>query len=576
MFILLTIFLLLFIPLSMLIIHLVRPKFSIQGFLVVLAVLAGWIMVMIARSAEPQTITLLAWAPVSFFPNSPSLLVDRVSWYFSLALMSLSLSAIITSIAQLGQSLKPGQSLATNGIQRTETRGSSEEEKAPGELASIQEINTSSNWQTWAGMLVLTSFGLISVSAGNMLTLLLAWAALDGIELVILMGQILESRSRERIIVAFTARLAGIGTVLLAGIIPWSQGMSLSFENISQSTSIYLIFAAGLRLGVLPLHLPYVQPLPIRRSLGTLLRLVPAASSYILLVRVAEVGVLGAATPYLLGFTALAGVYASINWARAGDELSGRSYWLLGTSSLAVASAILNQPAACLAWAIFSLLSGGLVFSMSLRHKNLLPIAMLGLINLSALPFTAVWLGTELYRYTGAISSAIPSPFFYTISIAFLLVHAFLFAGFTRHIFRGIYPPQVSLDEHIERWVWLLYPLGLIFIIVTHFLIGFWLYPNISNVTYTEWVMGPLAIVLAGIIVYAFWRYPQIFPQRDIPTSVSPLNRFLSFEWLYRLFWRVYRLLTRVSALFSTILEGDGGILWALVLFALIFVFLQR
>jgi len=89
-------------------------------------------------------------------------------------------------------------------------------------------------------------------------------------------------------------------------------------------------------------------------------------------------------------------------------------------------------------------------------------------------------------------------------------------------------------------------------------------------------VMGPLAMVLAGIIVYASWRYPLIFPHRDIPTSVSPLNRFLSFEWLYRLFWRVYRLLTRVSALFSTILEGDGGILWALVLFALIFVFLQR
>jgi hypothetical protein len=576
MFILLTIFLLIFIPLIMLIIHLVRPKFSIQGFLVVLAVLAGWIMVLIARSAEPQTITLLAWAPVSFFPNSPSLLVDRVSWYFSLALMSLSLSVIITSIAQLGQTLKPGQNQATNGVQGTETRGFSEEGKAPGELASIQEISTSSNWQTWAGMLVLTSFGLISVTAGNMLTLLLAWAALDGIELVILMGQILESRSRERLIVAFTARLAGIGTVLLAGIIPWSQGMSLSFENISQSTSIYLIFAAGLRLGVLPLHLPYVQPLPIRRGLGTLLRLVPAASSYILLVRVADVGVLGAATPYLLGFTALAGVYASINWAKAGDELSGRPYWLLGTSSLAVASAILNQPAACLAWAIASLLSGGLVFSMSLRHKNLLPIAMLGLINLSALPFTAVWLGTGLYRDTGAISRAIPSPFFYTISIAFLLVHAFLFAGFTRHIFRGIYARQVMLGEHIERWVWLLYPLGLIFIIVTHFLIGLWLYPNINNVTFIEWLMGPLAIVLAGIIIYAFWRYPQIFPHRDIPTSVSPLNRFLSFEWLYRLFWRVYRLLTRVSALFSTILEGDGGILWALVLFALIFVFLQR
>ena len=576
MFILLTIFFLLFIPLSMLIIHLVWPKFSIQGFLVVLAVFAGWIMVLITRSADPQTITLLHWAPVSFFPNSPSLLVDRISWYFSLVLMSLSLSVIITSIAQLGQALKPGPSRATNGIQGKGTLGSSEDENTSAALTNVQELSTSSNWQTWAGMLVLTSFGLISVSAGNMLTLLLAWAALDGIELVILMGHILESKSRERIIVAFTARLAGIGTVLLAGIIPWSQGMSLSFENISQSTSIYLIFAAGLRLGVLPLHLPYLQPLPIRRGLGTLLRLIPAASSYILLVRVAGVGVLGAATPYLLGLTALAGVYASINWARADDELSGRPYWLLGTSSLVVASAILNQPIACLAWAIASLLSGGLVFSMSLRHKNLLPIAMLGLINLSALPFTGVWLGSGLYRYTGAISGAIPSPFFYTVSVAFLLAHAFLFAGYARHIFRGISHPQALVEEHIERWVWLLYPLGLFFIIVTHFLIGFWLYPDINNVVFVEWVMGPLAIVLATIIIYTFWRYPHIFPHRGITTSVSPITRVLSFEWLYRLFWRFYRLLTRVSALFSTILEGDGGILWALVLFALIFVFLQR
>ena len=576
MFILLTIFLLLFIPLSMLIIHLVRPKFSIQGFLVALAVLAGWIMVLIARSGEPQIITLLHWAPVPFFPNSPSLLVDRISWYFSLALMSLSLSVIITSVAQLGQSLTPRQSQAISGIQEKHIIGSSDEDKNSASLTSIQGLSTSSNWQTWAGMLVLTSFGLIAVTAGNMLTLLLAWVALDGIELVILMGQILESKSRERIIAAFTARLAGIGVVLLAGIIPWSQGMSLSFENISQSTSIYLILAAGLRLGVLPLHLPYIQPLPIRRGLGTLLRLVLAASSYILLVRVADVGVIGAFTPYLLGFIALAGIYASINWARAGDELSGRPYWLLGTSSLAVASAILNQPAACLAWAIASLLSGGLVFSMSLRNKNLLPVAILGLINLSGLPFTAVWLGTGLYRYTGTISGAIPSPFFYTVSIAFLLVHAFLLAGFTRHIFRGIYPAQVLVEEHIERWVWLLYPLGLIFIIVTHFLIGFRLYPNINNVSLIEWVMGPLAIGLAGVIIYTFWRYPRIFPQRDTSMSVSPLNNFLSFEWLYHLFWRFYRLLTRVSALFSTILEGDGGILWALVLFALIFVFLQR
>src|SRR4030066_2196606 len=107
MLILLTIFLLLFIPFAMLILHLARPKFSIQGFLVVLAVLAGWPMVLLAKSAVPQTITLLRWQPVSFFPISPALLIDDISWYFALAVISLALTSVVTSIAQLGQSLKP-------------------------------------------------------------------------------------------------------------------------------------------------------------------------------------------------------------------------------------------------------------------------------------------------------------------------------------------------------------------------------------------------------------------------------------------------------------------------------------
>src|SRR4030043_1050468 len=104
MLILITIFLLLFIPLTMLILHLVRPKFSIQGFLAILAVLAGWAMVLFARQDIPRTITLLQWQPAIFFPNSPSLLIDDISWYFALALITLALSSIVTSIAHFGES----------------------------------------------------------------------------------------------------------------------------------------------------------------------------------------------------------------------------------------------------------------------------------------------------------------------------------------------------------------------------------------------------------------------------------------------------------------------------------------
>ncbi|OGO11950.1 MAG: hypothetical protein A2Y53_01475 [Chloroflexi bacterium RBG_16_47_49] len=576
MLILLTIFLLLFIPFAMLILHLARPKFSIQGFLVVLAVLAGWPMVLLAKSAVPQTITLLRWQPVSFFPISPALLIDDISWYFALAVMSLALSSIVTSIAQLGQSLKPDLIKNDPKVEVIDVQAHPEVVASFSKPALSIEYTSTSNWQSWAGILIMTSLSLVAVTAGNLLTLLLAWAALDLLELAILLSQVLQSKSRERIILAFTARMAGIGMALLAAIIPWSQGISISFEAINQSTSVYLLVAAGLRLGVLPLHLPYIQQLPHRRGLGTVLCLIPAASSYILLVRIANIGVLGAASPYLLGLTALAGLYAAIHWIIAVDEIDGRPYWLLGTASLAIASAISNQPTACIAWSIASLLSGGLIFSMSMRHKNLIPIASFGFIGLSTLPFSPTWLGMTLYQFVGASSDAIIAPLFYLLSFAFLLIHSLLLTGFIRHIIRGVFYLGEQPAEHTEKWVWFLYPIGLVFILVTHYLIGFLLYPDLNELPLSGWIMGVVALIISVALWYLLRRYLYALPHRDQSNQASPLSIFFSLEWFYRLFWGLFRILARMNALLSTILEGDGGILWALVLFALIFVFLQR
>ena len=574
MLILLTIFLFLFTPLAMLILYLVRPKLSIQGFLAVLAVLVAWPMVFLARSDIQRVITLLQWKPESLFPISPSLLIDNISWYFALALTSLSLTVVITSIAQLGQSPRLDQMPVQMKIQANEGTNTLEGGNSTSKPALANEPGLTPDWILWASILALTSFGLVAVTAGNMLTLLLAWAALDIIELIILLGQMSQSKTRERIILAFSAKMAGIVTVLMASIILWSQGASLSFDAISQPISTYLVLAAGLRLGVLPLHLPFTQGLPIRRGLGTVLRLVPAASSYILLVRVSNAGVSGNVTPYLLGLAILAGLYAAVNWLSAKDELSGRPYWLLGTASLAIAAAILNHPAACLAWSIASLLSGGLIFSMPLHHRNLIPLIALGLINLSALPFSPTWQGTELYQYSSYFP--VNLTLFSLFSFFFLLIQSFLLAGFIRHVLRGIFPVVEGSPEHIERWVWFLYPFGLIFIVLTHLLIGWWLHPNLNKIPLSGWIMGPLALIIAGLILYIAMRYPRPFPLLSRSTKTNFWNNLLSLNWLYRLLWKLFRTLSRLVAVISTILEGDGGILWALVLFALIFVFLQR
>jgi hypothetical protein len=576
MLILLTIFLFLSIPVAMLILHVARPKFSIQGFLVILAVLAGWSMVLFARSDIPKTITLLSWQPAVYFPNSPTLLIDEISWYFSIALMSLALISVITSIAHLGQSLKPGQEQINNRIEVNEVQNQIDIETAANKFVPIEEIKTNSNWQSWAGIFVLTSLGLVAVTAGNVLTLLLAWAGLDLIELTILLSQALQNKFGARIILAFSARMAGIGMVLLACIIPWSRGASLNINEISRTTSIYLLLAAGLRLGVFPLQLPLTNLFNQRRELGTILRLVPAAASFILLVRVANTGILGTASPILLSFTAITGLYAGIQWVTAEDELTGQPYWLLGTSSLAIASAILNQPFACIAWSIASLLSGGLLFSMSIRHKNLLPIVVLGFVGFSTLPFSPTWLGTDLYQYPWPASNLFSPPLLFLVSFAFLLIHSLFLAGFFRFILRCISPLEKQIKVHIEPWVWFLYPIGLIIILVTHYLIGMMLYPSMDEIPVTGWIMGIIAVILSGIIWYLPMRYSKGFRRTDQSAITSAIPKFLSLEWLYSFLWRLFRELSRFAAIISTILEGDGGILWAFVLFALIFVFLLR
>jgi hypothetical protein len=577
MLILLAIFLLLLIPSAMLILYLARPKFGIQWLLAVLGVLVVWPMVLLARTNTPQLIALFSWKPETLFPLSPALLIDGISWPFALALVTLALSLMLTSVAQLGRStgIVPSQAPPAEII---EVPGEADSSVGinPEENPRIIEEDPASNWPSWAGILILTSLGLVAVTAGNLLTLLLAWAALDIFELVILLGQVLQSSIRERIVLAFSARVAGIATLLLAGIVLWSKGGLLTFDAISPQVSLYLVLAAGLRLGILPLLLPFIQELPLRRGLGTALRLIPASASLILLARVSTVGVSGEAIPLLLGLSALAGLFSARNWLVAPNELSGRPYWILGTASLAIAAAILAHPGASLAWGIASLFSGGLVFSASLRHRNLIPIFALALLNISALPFSPTWQGTSLYQFAPPIAPTINPILSYLFELSFLITQSIMLAGFLRHSLRGLVPVSNEPSPRVERWVWLLYPIGLVILPIAHLLIGWWLRPAVKEISLSGWIMGAVALGISALFWYLSLRNPSSLTLSRFTGATSRWSNLFSLDWLYRSLWGLFRIISRLIVVISIILEGEGGILWALVLLALIFVFLQR
>ncbi len=78
-------------------------------------------------------------------------------------------------------------------------------------------------------------------------------------------------------------------------------------------------------------------------------------------------------------------------------------------------------------------------------------------------------------------------------------------------------------------------------------------------------------MILAGV----FWLLStrQLRVTRRV---VDQARQFFSLDWLYRSIWILYQLLRRLIDWITAILEGDGGILWAMLLLALLLSLLSR
>jgi hypothetical protein len=559
---LIAILLLLFIPAVMLLIRMLRPTSRFLWLAGMLGALFAWLAVYAARFDLPYEVAPQTWQPEAFFPLSPALLIDTSSWIFALALVTHVLAVMLTSVARLGGKGFPFK-VALPAVESMESSTPDPQPPPPG-----------ANWKAWAANLALTSLGLVAVLAGNLLTILLAWSALDIIELIILLGQVSTSVERGQVVRAFSARVSGIIVLLLAGIVIWAQGGRLSFGPSTALVSLLLFIAAGLRLGIFPLQVPILRELPLRIGLGTTLRLIPAAASLLLMVRTAETGIQGAAGMVMLGFAALAGLVGSTGWLRAQNEPAGRPYWILATASLALAAAILGQPTASLAWSLALLLPGSLIFLSSLRRRFMAPIQLLGIVWLTCLPFTPTWAGSSIFQPAPGSEGLAGQIITVLLGVVFFIVHAVLLTGYLVHGLRGIIIPSTDPQPKVERWVWLLYIPGLIILPVFHFILGWMIRPSAAQASLVMWLEGASALGLAGAIWFYMSRPGRqniviLRGRRWLASGLVYRPLYQPFEWLFRLAAQLIRVI-------SSVLEGEAGILWAFVLLVLGLLFLQQ
>ncbi len=522
-------------------IALIRPRSRFLWLVAAVAGLVGWIMTLLlfpARSgSSPEVFYLATWAPQTSLPVELSLQVDAVSWSVALATASLCLASI------LSDAVRPGER----------------------------------RWSSWSGSLALTGLAILAAISGSPVVLLLAWTALDLAEVLVLLVQGYASRSSEPVVIIFSIRLIG-SLVCVGGMIQAAAaGTALSFSELTTPSALFLLIGAALRLSVLPLY----PPLGVRnlagRSLRTIFHLAPVAACLVILIQIASVEMNRGASAGLLIVGTLA-IISAFAWITSPDSFSGRRFWSMGCACLVTASALRHQPQAALAWSLVLLLPGGLLFladilqtsggtSKGLRRLQGL-LAGLGLLGILALPYTPAWNGLFLYGGTAAPSGASSAGFISSLALYLFLpvAQALLVTGYARHF---LFRPIASEPGDTQRWDWILYTTGLFLLPLVQFGILAWIGqllhgPGLS----LHWPLLVTAVLTA--LALAWFRIQERSRYRAIRRFGQAIVRFVSFDWLYQGFGVFYRLAKRTTGFISLILEGEGGVLWALLLLVLL------
>ncbi len=486
--------------------------------------LIAWAGVLWLHWQDITPLKMTPWRPIDPQAADPIVFVwDEVSWGLGFALVSLVLCLLFTAPARLQHRSSPS---------------------------------------TWFLNLILTAFGLAAVLAATPMATVLAWTALDIVELIILIRLIDDARLSGQAVIAFSAKVAGTLVLLWAMVQSYASGNALNYADTQLSLGVFLLLAAGVRLGVLPLNLPYPSSLPLQRGLSNMLRMTTQASGLVVLARLPAGIYSGIWMNVLLVLTGLATLYGSAMWVTAKSEIDSRQYWSLALAGFAVAATLHGNQQAVLTWGMVLIISGGIISFYSARNRSLLFVPILGLIGMVGLPFTPAAAGIAGFA----------APPLLIWDLLFFLSLAMLIAGYIR---LSLMAGDSFVD--LERWVIGVYPPGLIILAVSGWLIAVLSHPG--GLSVGVWWASVISFALAFPIFFLLRlietrelenqidqnRY--VVSVKRISSLISPIMRL---SWVYRLLWNIFIGLQRLLDMITRMLEGEGGVLWTVLLVALL------
>jgi hypothetical protein len=426
-------------------------------------------------------------------------------------------------------------------------------------LADSSRLSGKNNLVAWSGAMVITAAGILACMSGSLVAFILASTFLDISLLIVGLVANHQPSLVKRTIVEFSLRVAG--TIVLIMTFGDNSLEFLDFQS-EMPGGVLPFFLVGLilRMGVIHTNERNSDGYPIRRNLQVLVQMVVPVTMFAFISRLSipiQDGPFFRITFFILISVALVKAIR-LTFRRTGDQKT----WIDTLSALAIGLFLLEQTNAILPLGIVMISIGGAISvtdNRSRRTNIALIILMLGMIGLPFTPSNGLWINSTGMDFALRV-------FFYNFAL-FLI-----FLGVTNDFLK-----IMSRNLPSEKWVDVSISMSPIILMISP-----WIFlPWNKSLTGT-----PLGMIIAGILIVIlltrlfFWKWWFNISQSAgrVWDSLSPefhaipifINNFLKFKWLEYIFRALNRVVEWLVTSTIQMLEGDGGLLWALVFLILI------
>jgi hypothetical protein len=382
-------------------------------------------------------------------------------------------------------------------------------------------------WLTWLPGLALGAAGLLAIGSADLLAFAFTLFLFDVLAFMLSISPAAELRELVR---RFALSLLSIGLVLLAWAAPASY---------AAFAGLMLLLALVLRLGVAVRWWKVAQP----AELNAPLRVMALASALALLAQAQPFS--GGLLAFILLVLLLVALWAAAR-GYAAPVAESWPYLTGAAAALALAAALCGALAAGLGFGLLALFAPALPALLGAFPRGRLPLLAAFAFTLSGLPFSPL-------NGVNALIAAAASPLAY----ALVLPYAVVLAG----VWRALGAERTSIPPD-ERWTRGIETIGIALPALVFALLGFGLAPQLAETRWPFWLgLAGLAIA-GGLWALAARRLRVLPPHVKLPPITS--------GGLIRLGRSLWAALQAALRFVSSLLEGEAGLLWALLLIALL------